>query len=223
VATGRPTYTDPATGFEVMTAATLVERGWCCDLGCRHCPYVGTDDKAAWRTWARRVTATVDLAALSGAVRAGLRPLVEDAAHGRVLAYRALDHEIDLDPLIDDLGPERFALTRTSGATSSLSVHPATVALERSRLGLRQPVEGSPELSLEDISTALVPGLAFDRRGTRLGHGLGHFDRLLARLASRVPLVGVTAEALVVPDLPRHDHDVAMHALATEHGVHPTG
>jgi uncharacterized protein DUF5522 len=37
---GWPRYEDPITGLWVMTALTLWERGFCCDLGCRHCPYV---------------------------------------------------------------------------------------------------------------------------------------------------------------------------------------
>ncbi len=37
---GEPGYLDPVTGLFVMTAAALVERGDCCDQGCRHCPYV---------------------------------------------------------------------------------------------------------------------------------------------------------------------------------------
>lgn len=41
LAEGRSTYADPATGLTVMTADTLAGRGWCCDSGCRHCPYVG--------------------------------------------------------------------------------------------------------------------------------------------------------------------------------------
>ena len=36
---GSPTYRDPATGYEVMTAAALEARGECCGSGCRHCPY----------------------------------------------------------------------------------------------------------------------------------------------------------------------------------------
>lgn len=37
---GRPRYRDPRSGLWVMTAVTLWERGWCCELGCRHCPYL---------------------------------------------------------------------------------------------------------------------------------------------------------------------------------------
>jgi hypothetical protein len=38
-AAGEPTYVDPATGYQVMTRATLLARGTCCGSGCRHCPY----------------------------------------------------------------------------------------------------------------------------------------------------------------------------------------
>ncbi|MDQ2649717.1 MAG: DUF5522 domain-containing protein [Actinomycetota bacterium] len=37
---GRPTYVDPATGLFVFTAAHHLQRGTCCDSGCRHCPYL---------------------------------------------------------------------------------------------------------------------------------------------------------------------------------------
>lgn len=40
VAAGEPGYLDPATGLFVTTARELADRGHCCDLGCRHCPYV---------------------------------------------------------------------------------------------------------------------------------------------------------------------------------------
>lgn len=40
VAAGEPAYIDPATGYQVFTAAELLERGTCCDSGCRHCPYL---------------------------------------------------------------------------------------------------------------------------------------------------------------------------------------
>jgi hypothetical protein len=39
VAAGEPCYDDPATGLSVFTAAFLAERGYCCDSGCRHCPF----------------------------------------------------------------------------------------------------------------------------------------------------------------------------------------
>jgi hypothetical protein len=43
IESGRPTYPDPITGYQVFTAAYLLARGTCCDTGCRHCPYLHTD------------------------------------------------------------------------------------------------------------------------------------------------------------------------------------
>jgi hypothetical protein len=40
IRSGLPTYVDPATGFSVLTAATLAARKECCTNGCRHCPYI---------------------------------------------------------------------------------------------------------------------------------------------------------------------------------------
>jgi len=41
VSSGLSTYRDPATGYTVMTATYLAERGYCCNSGCRHCPWEG--------------------------------------------------------------------------------------------------------------------------------------------------------------------------------------
>ncbi|MDH4279582.1 MAG: DUF5522 domain-containing protein [Acidimicrobiia bacterium] len=40
VEAGEPGYLDPEAGLFVMTAVSLRDRGWCCDCGCRHCPYL---------------------------------------------------------------------------------------------------------------------------------------------------------------------------------------
>ncbi len=43
VESGIPTYRDPASGLAVLTAAFLAGRGYCCESGCRHCPFVGAE------------------------------------------------------------------------------------------------------------------------------------------------------------------------------------
>jgi 5-formyltetrahydrofolate cyclo-ligase len=62
----------------------------------------------------------------------------------------------------------------------------------------------------------LVPGLCFDRHGTRLGYGQGHYDRLLPRFAKGVARIGVTLEQLLVEKLPREAFDSSMTHLVTE-------
>lgn len=73
-----------------------------------------------------------------------------------------------------------------------------------------------------EVDLVLVPGLAFDLNGTRLGRGKGHYDRLLAGLRPDAIRVGTChawqiAEAPIAP-LPREPHDVPMHWIMTPDG-----
>jgi 5-formyltetrahydrofolate cyclo-ligase len=66
------------------------------------------------------------------------------------------------------------------------------------------------------ISAVLVPGLAFDRHGGRLGRGAGIYDRFLATLPAATLRIGLIPSAFLVERLPTDPHDVPMHAVATE-------
>jgi len=71
-------------------------------------------------------------------------------------------------------------------------------------------------------STAIiVPGLAFDKNGCRLGRGRGFYDMFLARsLMHSARVVGVSWELQIVPEVPVASHDHKIEALVTEAGVH---
>lgn len=79
------------------------------------------------------------------------------------------------------------------------------------------PAGVEPRVSGWDI--VIVPGLAFDRRGNRLGRGFGYYDRFLGGLPEGVPRVGLAWAAQLVPGVPVDAWDVPLHALVTEEGV----
>ncbi len=138
---------------------------------------------------------------------------------GAVVVYAAMPGEVDLAPLVaesNDLGP--FALTRTPEAGRTLSVHPYDSASEVHRYGYRQPVADAEVVADVDIAVVLVPALAFDRAGQRLGWGAGFYDRLLGRLSSDVVKIGIS-DGFLLDSLPAEPHDIAMDFLATEAGV----
>ena len=138
------------------------------------------------------------------------------------MAYSALPGEPDLRPLLTRSDLARFALTRTPATGRDLTVHPAESDLERHRFGFDQPVADAEAIADSEVAMVLLPGLAFDLRGTRLGHGAGYYDRFLARLDPSILRIGVTGGYLV-STLPREAHDVAMTHLATEIGVIAVG
>ena len=92
-------------------------------------------------------------------------------------------------------------------------------SLVPARRGLREP--GGAPLGAEAVCGAdlvLMPGLAVDRRGVRLGRGGGSYDRVLARLAaagSRAPLVTLLYDDEVLPEVPAEAHDRPVDAAVT--------
>lgn len=88
--------------------------------------------------------------------------------------------------------------------------------LQPGRWGLLEPAAGHP-CWLEDlgrIDLVVVPGLAFDRRGNRLGLGGGYYDRFLARVSA--PKAGLIYSALLLDALPAEAHDIPMDLVVTE-------
>jgi 5-formyltetrahydrofolate cyclo-ligase len=93
--------------------------------------------------------------------------------------------------------------------------------LVAARFGLLEPAAPwLPSGALHDADLILVPALAVDRRGVRLGRGGGYYDRSLPLRRPTVPLVGVVRDAEFVDELPNESHDVRMtHVLAPKHGL----
>ncbi len=178
-------------------------------------PSTGPDEppangsKASWRAWARRIPGRVELPA------GALAKLV--GTTGWVVTWRPLADEPDPSPIEIGLG-DRLALTRTPDS-GGLTVHPADSPREHHRYGFEQPTADSAVVPIGEIALVLVPGLAFDRSGFRLGRGSGYFDHFLADLVGSAHLVGVCSEARVVDHLPREPHDIPMTHLLTEQGV----
>lgn len=65
-------------------------------------------------------------------------------------------------------------------------------------------------LRLADLDLVIVPGVAFDKKGNRLGRGKGYYDRFLARLPQRTASLGLAFDFQILPSLPAQRHDIAV-------------
>ncbi len=82
--------------------------------------------------------------------------------------------------------------------------------------GVRQPPVDGMSISGEELDGVVVPGVAFDAAGGRLGRGGGFYDRFLSQLGAKVWTVGATFETMLVDRVPCESHDVLMSHVLTE-------
>jgi 5-formyltetrahydrofolate cyclo-ligase len=78
-----------------------------------------------------------------------------------------------------------------------------------------EPKTSCPLVPREEADLVIVPGLAFDRSGHRIGSGAGFYDRWLAK-SPFIPRVGILFEVQLFDSLPAEDHDQPVHWLVTE-------
>ena len=132
------------------------------------------------------------------------------ARAGRVAAYAAIDNELDPTPLVE------------AALAAGKSVYLPVTSRERfdfiGTSSARPAPDGGtgPGLPAEaDDVVFLVPGVAFDGRGVRLGRGVGWYDRALGQ-HPRGTRIGLAYGFQLVPLLPEAPWDVRMHAVVTE-------
>jgi 5-formyltetrahydrofolate cyclo-ligase len=137
---------------------------------------------------------------------------------GRILAYCATGHELDLWPALEAArkAGKAVALPRYDAAlqTYCAAVIPEDLStLTRAGFGILEPPLSAPCIPLNQLDLVLVPGLAFDLWGRRLGRGKGFYDRLLAQV--NAVKCGVALDQQIVEELPAEPHDIAMNTILT--------
>lgn len=85
--------------------------------------------------------------------------------------------------------------------------------------GILEPA-GEKGISPEEIDLVVVPGVAFDKRGNRMGYGAGYYDSFLPKLRPEVKKVAVAFEMQVTDSLPAEEHDVKMDLIITENTIY---
>lgn len=134
-----------------------------------------------------------------------------------ILLFAPLADEPDVTPLITaalSTGKEvtlpRYDAARGVYEAAAIA---SLAELQPGRFGAREPGAGCPSIRLNQLDFILVPGIAFDLAGRRLGRGKGFYDRLLAHV--RGHKCGAAFEAQIVAGLPEEPHDVRVDSILT--------
>ena len=157
-------------------------------------------------------------AAMSQRIAERVAALPELAGVGLVLAYWPFGSEVDPRPFLAGLAGVRLALPRVTGSMIVPVSFRSGDALRTSTFGPVEPVLGEP-LDPATIGFVLVPGVAFDRAGGRVGYGGGYYDRFLPALAPGTPTVGAAFSLQVVDAVPAGPSDLRVDLVVTEDEV----
>ena len=147
----------------------------------------------------------------------------EYAAADSLLLYSPLAGEVDIRPVIRRALAEgkRVALPRC-GAEGEMTFYEVRSLdeLHPGSFGILEPdADASRQVERDAGALCLLPGLAFDRAGGRLGYGMGYYDRYLTGYPG--VKIGAVYSALLMEQLPRDCYDLPVDIVVTEKGVIP--
>lgn len=137
----------------------------------------------------------------------------------RIATFSALPHEVDLSLLHAMLPTIQLhyplVLNEHELAFHLVSDHST---LTPGRFGIHEPNPAiHPPVDVASIDLVLVPGLAFDLAGHRLGHGAGYYDRFLSQIPL-IPRIGIALASQHLPTLPAEPHDEQVALLISDRG-----
>jgi len=132
-------------------------------------------------------------------------------------AYHAFGSEVRTDLIIEQaraLG-KKIALPSVEGESLAFYELSSGKYLVKGRFGIMEPLPYGP---VDRMDLLVVPGVAFDKKGYRLGYGKGYYDKFLAE--RKVASIGLGYSFQLLESLPRGEYDKRLDAVATEDGVH---
>lgn len=141
---------------------------------------------------------------------------------GAVALYASRPEEADPRGLLDLLPASTIAWPRVAPNGELELAVCAEAELVPGFRGILEPPREHPAIGLSHVRMIVVPGLAFDQHGARLGQGGGHYDRLLVRLrATAHPglVVGLAYASQIIEAVPCEPHDQRVDLVVTESGL----
>jgi 5-formyltetrahydrofolate cyclo-ligase len=160
-------------------------------------------------------------AAAAQTITRGLIALPTYGAARVVLLTAAFGSEWDTRPLAAAAlaAGKVVAMPRVNAATRMLELHRVTdpaADVAPGYRGIPEPLPHCPGVAVAAVDWVLVPGVAFDAKGGRLGYGGGFYDRLLPLLAPGTARVAGAYDMQLVDRVPAAPHDLAVEVIVTE-------
>ncbi len=142
----------------------------------------------------------------------------EYARANTVMAYCPINNEVDTSLLLEDcIESKKLALPKTDAVNKTIMpcLVKSLADLKEGSYRIMEPSDSCEILQNEEIDLIIIPLVAFDKRGTRLGYGGGYYDRLLKNMQN-VKKIGIAFAVQELDSIPKEEHDVRMDMVITE-------
>lgn len=138
-----------------------------------------------------------------------------------ILAYFSFRQEPDLSPLFHQFNSShQWGVPRCVNRTLVWHLWSPEQIYQPGAYGIPEPAADAPLLNVADVDLILVPCVACDVKGYRLGYGGGFYDRLLSHPTwASIPTIGIVFEFARLPSLPVEPWDRPLQAICTEVGL----
>lgn len=131
--------------------------------------------------------------------------------------YSAIHNEVSTDEIVGQAldSDKSLVFPRVNGEALEFVAIESPTELISGAFGVKEP-KGCNVIPVEKVDLIVVPGVAFDQKGHRLGYGRGYYDRALAKCQSPCLKVGFAYDFQLVEELPATDYDETLSMLITE-------
>lgn len=165
-------------------------------------------DQAAWQSASRQA-------------QQRLMSLEIFAQAGCIALYAPIRNEVDTGLLFDEarrLG-KRVLYPRVCGEAMRFHEVSSATCLEQGSFGILEPCAAGEGCAADEADLVVVPGVAFDLNGHRIGFGKGYYDRCLFGLSKTPVLVGLCHDFQLLEQIPSEGHDIRMQYLVTDQRI----
>lgn len=136
-----------------------------------------------------------------------------------IMLYYGVNNEVETKALIEKaltLG-KRVALPATNFEKRAMVPREinSIEELAKTKQGLFEP-KTQKFIETKEIDLIIIPGVAFDKSGSRIGRGMGFYDSLLRKTSTKIPLIGLCFEENLEEHIPIESHDVKMNIVITD-------
>ncbi len=157
------------------------------------------------------------LCTINQKIQAQLVSLEQFNKANTVMVYASLPWEVDTSFIWDYVEEKRLVFPKVAGSNLRLIVVKSLEELKPGVMNILEPIS-EKEIEPGEVDLVIVPGIAFDYSGYRLGYGGGYYDKLLPKVKGLK--VGLVPERFWLPQLPREEHDIPVDVVISESRIY---